>query len=86
MLIFHFLRCQDTLSNLNQIVIEYDTTSFDTVEMYALITPKFLNINNATSELDSLYSNMDTLNNSSTELVNGSKELKNGLDGNMIKD
>lgn len=68
------------LSNLNQIVIEYDTTSFDTVEMYALITPKFLNINNATSELDSLYSNMDTLNNSSTELVNGSKELKNGLD------
>lgn len=66
------------LSNLNEITIEYDTTSFATNEMYAIITPKFLDMNSINTELNKLYTNMDTLNNSSTALVVGSKKIYNG--------
>lgn len=66
------------ISSLNKITISYDTTSFSTTSMYAVVTPKFLKINEVSSQINSLYTSMDKLNASSNELVAGSLKLKGG--------
>ncbi len=67
------------LENLNYIVIEYDTTNFDTLGMYCVVTPKFLNTSAITSNLNQLYSSIQKLSDASNELINGSEELYSGL-------
>ena len=67
------------LDSLNEVVIEYDTTSFSTTEMYSIITPKFIDTEEITSSISELYTKMELLNESSTTIVNGSKELDNSL-------
>lgn len=69
----------DSLSSLDEIVIEYDTTSFSTNSMYSVVTPKFIDVNEISNKLNSLYSKMNAMSDASEALVNGTKELADGI-------
>lgn len=69
----------DQLSTLNNITIEYDTTNFNSIEIYNLITPKFIDISELSTNLNSLYNQMNQFKSASNQLKEGSKTLYNGL-------
>ena len=71
----------DKLSNLNKIVINYDTDKFSLNNIYIVATPKLIEEKDisAFKDVDSLVDNINLLQNSMDKIENGSKELNDGL-------
>lgn len=70
----------EELKNLNQITIEYDTTSFELQNLYIVSTPKLLEEKDLEifNKLDNLYNNVSTLQTSMNTLEEKMKELEKG--------
>ncbi len=70
------------LDKLNNITLEFDTTSFEQNDIYNVYSPKLIDTDDLKvfDKLDSIYKDVDTLSTSSTALVNGSKTLSSGMD------
>lgn len=69
------------LSDLNKVVIRYNTKSFSSFPVYLVATPKLLDKDDLKvfNRLDGLYSKVYTLDSSANKLASGSKTLKDGL-------
>ena len=68
-------------SNLDEVIITYDTSKFEKSDFYFVITPKLLSSVDLDllDEVDSKLSNINTLSDGSKQLVNGSSDLYNGM-------
>lgn len=71
----------DELSNLNQIVITFDTDKFELSTMYTVMTSKLIDDKDLEvfDKMDGLYSKVETLSSSSKQLVSGSKDVLLGV-------
>ena len=75
-------------NNLDQVILNYDTTKYEKSEFYFVITPKLLSnvdldkinqVSSKLSQVDSLYDGSKKIEDGSKELYNGTSELSNGL-------
>lgn len=68
-------------SNLDEVIITYDTSKFEKSDFYFVITPKLLSSVDLDllDEVDSKLSSINTLSDGSKQLVNGSSDLYNGM-------
>ncbi len=69
------------LKNLDEVVLTYETKSFELNDIYAVVTPEIFNREDLQvfEQLDELYRSTDQLSSSSRTLVSGSERLKNGV-------
>ena len=69
------------LDYLNELIIEYDTTSFSESDIYNVYSSNLLTNNDLKifNKLDEIYGKVNQLSTSSTKIVNGAKDLNNGI-------
>ena len=67
----------DSLKDMDEVTISYDTTKFELASIYMVITPKVIDSDDLKilDDMDSFYDSMDTLKGSIDSIEDGSKDI-----------